>query len=481
MKWFSRSILVLMLAAGAGLLAFGPRADHLAPKGFTVVSYWEKWQGTEADAMRQIVSDYNNSIGKQKKIYVQYISRASVHYKTRAATAGGVPPDVAGLWPAQVMQYSLRNAAIPLDDLAREHHISPSDYKRVFWDMCNYNGHLYALPTTPAVIALHYNKLFYYQAADKLRALGLDPTRPPRTIHEFDQYAQALDVKAPDGKHLTRAGYFTMDSGWYITQVGRWFGGHAWDPVQRRYTLLDPGMIDAFEWIASYSRRMGADAFQDFRSGLGGFGSPTNPFISGTVAMTMQGPWMANYIRTYGPDLSQVIVPFELEPFLARVVRPFNYGWGVAAFPSNVPGQKDVTYAETDILMIPRGAAHPREAFEFMAYVQRQDVMEKLCRLTCKSTPLSKQSDDWIYSHPNPYVDVFERLAASPNAQPIDQTPIYAEALNEIDVAAQQTYLLEKSPRAALEGAQARIDARLRRFEQEQESRKMMDAAEVLH
>jgi ABC-type glycerol-3-phosphate transport system substrate-binding protein len=153
----------------------------------------------------------------------------------------------------------------------------------------------------------------------------------------------------------------------------------------------------------------------------------------------------------------------------------------VAAFPSNVPGQKDVTYAETDILMIPRGAAHPREAFEFMAYVQRQDVMEKLCRLTCKSTPLSKQSDDWIYSHPNPYVDVFERLAASPNAQPIDQTPIYAEALNEIDVAAQQTYLLEKSPRAALEGAQARIDARLRRFEQEQESRKMMDAAEVLH
>jgi ABC-type glycerol-3-phosphate transport system substrate-binding protein len=474
MKWVSRAILVLMLAAGGGLLAWGPRADRRVPPGFTVVSYWEKWQGAEADAMRAIVSDFNDTVGKQKKIYVQYISLANVQYKTLAATAGGVPPDVAGLWPAQVMQYARRGAAMPLDELAREHRIRPEDYKPVFWKMCNYAGHLYALPTTPAVVALHYNKQFFYQAADRLRARGLDPTRPPRTMDEFDRYAQALDVKQPDGRHLARAGYFTMDSGWYITQMGRWFGGQMWDPRRQRYTLLAPGNVAAFEWIASYSRRMGADGFQDFRSGLGGFSSPTNPFINGTVAMVLQGPWMTSYIRTYGPDLSQVIVPFALEPFLARSVRPFNYAWGVAAFPSAVPGQKDVTYCETDILVIPRGAAHPREAFEFMAYVQRQDVMEKLCRLTCKNSPLAKESDDWVYSHPNPYVDVFDRLAASPNAQAIDQAPIYAEALNEIDIAAQETYLLKEPPRQALAEAQQRIDARLARYEQQKAARERM-------
>src|SRR3954468_13085286 len=174
MKWFSRAILVLMIAAATLLLAFGPRPHHQIPAERVVVSYWEKWSGEDAEPMRRVVDQFNNTIGKEKHIYVEYLSMANVHYKTLAATAAGVPPDVAGLWPDQVVQYSLRNAAMPLDDLARDYHISPGDYKRVFWDMCNYNGHLYALPTTPAVIGLHYNKKFFYESADKLYAEGLD-------------------------------------------------------------------------------------------------------------------------------------------------------------------------------------------------------------------------------------------------------------------------------------------------------------------
>jgi spermidine/putrescine-binding protein len=114
--------------------------------------------------------------------------------------------------------------------------------------------------------------------------------------------------------------------------------------------------------------------------------------------------------------------------------------------------------------MIPRGAKHPREAFEFMAYTQRQEVMEKLCRWVCKNSPLKKTSADWVYSHRNPYVDVFDRLAASPNAKPADQTPIYMEASTDITAAAEQVYLLKRSPRDALAAAQQRLDARLRRY-----------------
>ena len=209
---------------------------------------------------------------------------------------------------------------------------------------------------------------------------------------------------------------------------------------------------------------MGADAFTEFRSGLGGFASPTNPFISGTVAMVQQGPWMANYVREYGPDMSEVIVPFELEAFLPRVLRPFNYAWGVEAFPSAVPGMKDVTYCESDVLMIPRGAKHPREAFEFMAFTQRQVEMEKLCRSVCKNSPLKKTSADWVYTHRNPYVEIFDRLAASPNARPADQTPIYMEAITDLDAAAQQVYLLKRTPRDALAACQQRVEARLQRY-----------------
>ena len=214
MKWLSRAILLLMIVAATLWLAFGPRPNHTGPPDRVVVTYWEKWVGDQADAMRAIVRDFNESVGKEKHIWVEYVSLANVQYKTLAATAAGVPPDIAGVWPPQVVQYALADAAMPLDELVHEHQISADDYKKVFWDMCVYRGHVYALPTCPAVVALHYNKLFYYQAADKLRALGLDPLRPPRTLQEFDQYAQALDVPMPGKKRLARAGYFTMDSGW---------------------------------------------------------------------------------------------------------------------------------------------------------------------------------------------------------------------------------------------------------------------------
>ena len=460
-----------VLASGGALLLFGPRPHERIPQGRVVVHYWEKWSGREAEAMRSIVDEFNNSVGAQKGIYVDYLSVSNVQQRTLAATAAGIPPDVAGLFPAQVVQFATCGAAIPLDELAAAHQIRPADYKRVFWEMCAYRGQIFALPTTPAVVALHYNKRFYYEAADTLRGRGLDPTSPPRTLAEFDQYAEALDVYAPGRQRLARAGYFTMDSGWYITYTELWFGGRLWDSEAQRYTVVTPQNVAAFEWIASYSRRMGAAAFVDFQSGLGSFNSPTNPFISGAVAMVMQGPWTAQTIRTYRPDMSQIIVPFALEPLLPRVVRPFNYEWGVAAFPSAVTGQKDVTYCETDLLMIPRGAKHPREAFEFIAYCQRREVMEKLCRLTCKNSPLRHQSDDWVYTHPNPYVDVFDRLAASPNAHSPDQTPIYNEALNRIDVAAQQTYLLQKSAADALTEAQVEIDARLAGFNELQARR----------
>ncbi|MEA2709475.1 MAG: multiple sugar transport system substrate-binding protein [Phycisphaerales bacterium] len=469
MKWISRAILFLMLLGGAALLAFGPRPNAHVPPGRLVLSYWEKWTGPDADAMRQIVDDFNNTVGAEKGLYVRMISLANVQHKTLAATAAGVPPDIAGLWTAQLVQYALRGALTPLDDMARERGIDPAKYKPVYWDICSYEGKLSALPTTPAVVALHYNKRFFYEAADKLYAAGLDPTRPPQTLQEFDRYAKLLDVPIPGTNRLARAGYFTMDTGWYIMYSQVWFGGGAWDTKTQKYTLLRPENIAAYEWVASYSKRMGSEAFMDFKSGLGGFASPTNPFLSGAVAMVQQGPWMGNYAASYNPDMSQVIVPFALEPFLPRVVRPFNYEWAVAAFPSAVMGDagKDVSYNETDILVIPRGAKHPRESFEFLAYVQRPEVMEKLGKLTGKHSVLKKNSDNWLYTHRNPYVDVFDRLAASPNAAAIDQTPIYSEGLNEIDLASQQIYLLQKTPVEALTEAQQRLDARLARYHEQ--------------
>ena len=58
------------------------------------ITYWEKWTGFEADAMRSVVDDFNAS---QDRIFVEMSAVSQIDRRLVLATAGGVPPDVAGI------------------------------------------------------------------------------------------------------------------------------------------------------------------------------------------------------------------------------------------------------------------------------------------------------------------------------------------------------------------------------------------------
>src|SRR5262245_6781415 len=305
------------------------------PPGFVIVDYWEKWTGNEARQMHEIVDDFNRSIGSEKKIFVRYLSMSAVDKKTLVSTAAGVPPDVAGLTDSQVVQFADLDSLQSLDDLSAARGIVRAAYKPVIWETCTFAGHLWALPSTPAGVALHYSKRIFRENADALRAAGLDPNRAPRTIDELDRYAQLLETR--DDGAIDRAGYMPTQS-WYTDSTGLWFGGDTFDVKRQRFTLTEPQEVRAFTWFQSYFKRLGAQACSEFKSGLGGFDSTQNPFLVGKLAMQQQGPWMANFIYNLRPGMSEVLVPKVLEPLLPRFARPFNYDWGVAPFPTDVPG-----------------------------------------------------------------------------------------------------------------------------------------------
>ena len=108
--------------------------------------------------------------------------------------------------------------------------------------------------------------------------------------------------------------------------------------------------------------------------------------------MEQQGPWMSNYIETK-PAFHEPVaclegrrekkLPFHGAPQQLRV------GRGALSVRRSRPRRRD-TMDAFDCLMIPRGAKHKKEAFEFMAYVNRQDVMEKLTAMHCKNSPLAQ-------------------------------------------------------------------------------------------
>jgi hypothetical protein len=82
-------------------------------------------------------------------------------------------------------------------------------------------------------------------------------------------------------------------------------------------------------------------------------------------------------------------------------------------------------------------------------------------------------SKAFIENHPNPYIEVFERLAASPNARPVPPVPIWPE-INDVigrDVG-QKVALLQAKAADALAAAQKRLEQRLDDYRRDQAARK---------
>jgi multiple sugar transport system substrate-binding protein len=422
------------------------------------------------------VDEFNDSVGRDKGIYVRYMSTAAINQKTLIATAAGAPPDVAGLWDSNVVPYAAEDALEPLDELAARYGIVEGTYKKVYWDACHYDGRLYALVSTPACVALLYNRLAFQQAAGELRAAGLDPNRAPRTLQELDRYADVLTRKDARGRVLC-AGYYPMEPDWFVAHVWMWFGAEIWDARSGRLRLTDPKVIAAFDWIASYSRKFGAAAANEFRGGLGNFDSPQNGFLTGHVLMEQQGPWMANFIENLRPDLQRLRWPRDVEMTKPVNERRENYAWAVAPFPPAEPGLDGMTYAMFDALVIPKGAKHKREAFEFIAYVNRQEVMERLATLHCKNSPLAKVSRHFIERHPNPYIQVFEDLAGGGNARGVPQIPIWPEVFDELSAVGQTMAAGRGSAGEALARAQARLQPLLDEYLDKKRQREQLAAA----
>jgi len=156
------------------------------------------------------------------------------------------------------------------------------------------------------------------------------------------------------------------------------------------------------------------------------------------VASEIHGVYKANYIRIYNPKMNWFALPFP--------------------HPEDRPDLAGQTIVDSDVLCIPRGAKHPKEAFEFIAYVQRQDVMERLCSAHGKNSPLAKVSEGFLKNHPNKFIRLFDQLARSPLAFHTPKTGVFKQVNDEVNNAYQEVSTGQKTPEVALQDAQKRID-----------------------
>jgi ABC-type glycerol-3-phosphate transport system substrate-binding protein len=443
----------LLAAAAIGLLSCTSAESKHAPRH---VTYWEKWTGFEGVAMDAVIDDFNaKELAHAKRdpnytpIEVERVTISNVEQKLLIAIAGGNPPDLAGNYSSYVAAYADGGALTDLGPLLSEAGFERSAYIDHYIKLGEYRGKTWAVPIAPGSIALLTNKQLFREA-------GLDPERPPVTIEELDADAEKLtkwEVTLPSGetkietgylpnvpperKRLIQAGFLPAEPGYWSYGWGFFFGGGLLQGSDQ-ITAADPRNIQSFNWLASYSKHLGIDVIKRFRSGFGNFASPQNAFLSGKVAMVLQGVWMHSFIDKYAPGLQ----------------------WGAAPFPypAGHPELGNTTSAEADVLVIPKGSAHPGEAFEFIKYMTSQQALEKLCLGQQKFTPLKQVSQEFWKGHPNPYIRVFRELGMSNNAFSIPQTGIWNEYFRELNNAVDLVQNLSQTPQVVQTKMQVALD-----------------------
>lgn len=433
--------LVTIGGAGLGFIAFGPRGGKERSDGRLVLDYWEKWTGLEGRAMKRVVQRFNES---QDRLFVRYFSTNAIDQKTQVAIAGGNPPDIVGLWNYNVPSYADMNAILPLSEISckPEHRIRLERYAAAMQPVMEYNGKVWAAINTGGSLALYYNKAHFNE-------VGLGEGNPPKTIAQMDRANHLLTSVSADGE-VQRVGFVHLEPGWWSFIWGYHFGGSMYDRATDRSTVASAENVQAFEWLQSYSSRFGKgdetpesdekrnqhlrrsslDALERFRSSFGNYDSGLNAFLAGKVSMVVQGPWLANVINAYAKDFNYGVAPF---PVVEAFYRP----------------DEPIGLIDTDILVIPKGSRYPEACMEFIAYTQRQDVVELLSTAHCKNSPLATVSNEFVVNHPNRGVRVFENVANSQRGFRCPPTRCWLQFKDISDALMQQVWS-QKGPADAL-------------------------------
>jgi multiple sugar transport system substrate-binding protein len=411
------------------------------PRDRGEVVFWHFWGGKDRTVVENIAERFNAS---QNRYFVRPIAMPgnNLDLKFFLSVAGGDPPDVVNQDDPVVADWAHRGAILSLDELATTEEISQLE-RSLFpaaREIGSYNGRLYALCNGLDVRALYYD-------ATLLDERGWSP---PRSLVELDRLALAI---APAGNRpQERYGYLPDPR--RLWSWGIVFGGRFYDAAQGRITADDERIVAALDWMASYSRRYGADQVSRFRKGDQALPGASFPLFEGRYAMIMDGQWRVSEIATVEAA--------------ARERGGAARRYGVVALPPPPGGQENAGWVNGNFFVVPRGANNPRGAWEFMKFWSGAAGHEGDAARACAEGGWIPSSQA-VVEHPvfqahlrrMPLFARFVELAGSPSQVPTPAIPGAQYLQDEVIRAADDAIYKLKPPRDALRDATRRAQARL--------------------
>jgi multiple sugar transport system substrate-binding protein len=297
-------VLVLPLAATACTGdSGGGNQDN--PDADVTIKFWHGWSAdSEVAAIQATIDAFEKD---NPNIHVKVVGGITDDKINQALRAGGpkAPDVVSSFTTDNVGQFCTSGAFVDLNPFLADAGIDPSTtFTSAQLEYTQFEGNQCSLPLLGDAYGLYYNK-------DAFAAAGI--AEPPKTLSEFE--ADAVKLTKESGDTYSRLGFMPSYHGYESTithLVAQWSPQYFTDDGKSN-VAGDPAFKEAFEWQLGLVDKLGGyDRLEKYRNTFGDEWGAKNPFMTGQVAMAIDGEWRAGMIEADAPDLDFGVAPFPV-------------------------------------------------------------------------------------------------------------------------------------------------------------------------
>lgn len=399
----------------------------LVVSGTVKIRFWHMYDsGAGKELMDHIITEFNENHKGEIEVEALAISFWDYWDKLGVAMAAGEEPDVFQNDMGNVVSRAYKGV---LENLTPYFEEADIEADKLFFkaplEMCKWNGQLYALPFETDVRLLFYNKNLFREA-------GLDPNSPPKTWEELWEFADRITKKDSSGDYevlgfnpIYGQSYFWM----YV-----WGNGGTFLDKDGNVRVNSPSIVKYLEEWTGMINRLGNEQLDKFNATYGWGAS--DAFLAGKLGMVIQVGQFFSQLKTYAPDV--------------------DYGACLIPYPA-----KHATWSNGFSLEVSSRSKHKKEAVEFAMYLVSKEVQlafaKNLSSLVCN---VNAAYDPELMSNPEWELQV-QSLEISKFRPFILEAPVWYE---ELQKAVDEVRYGKKTPEQALNDAQKRIEAEIKKF-----------------
>jgi multiple sugar transport system substrate-binding protein len=253
--------------------------------------------------------------------------------------AGGNPPDVATLFSTPA-EFASSGSLLAIDDyMSAAKTAKPDAFFTAPLKSCQWQGKTYALPSSAGAGGVYMNVDMF-----KAKNIPSDRNQFPKTWDDLKQLSKEFVVM--ENGEVKQAGFVPfVGNNWLYPAWSAMNGGKIFDAASNKYMIdSEPNIQWLDYWVKWLDDQYGGDYEKLNQAAHWDDIYPDSAFNQKKQAMGLSGSWA----------VTDAEIPFA---------------WEVAKLPYGPGGTKSMTAFWPNWWAIPKGTAHPEQAFRFLEFI----------------------------------------------------------------------------------------------------------------